>query len=55
MPLNEECGLLEWVSGTSALKRILEKEYARVGKRLYVREALSRTRLMYRATSFTHF
>lgn len=38
MPLNEECGLLEWVSNTNAFKRILEKEYARVGKKIYVRE-----------------
>ena len=36
MPLNEECGLLEWVSNTNALKRILEKEYARQNKKIYV-------------------
>ena len=36
MPLNEECGLLEWVSGTHALKKILETQYGRLGKRLYV-------------------
>ena len=36
MPLNEECGLLEWVSNTNALKRILEKEYARHNKKIYV-------------------
>jgi serine/threonine-protein kinase ATR len=36
MPLNEECGLLEWVSNTSAFKRILDKEYGRFGKKLYV-------------------
>ena len=37
MPLNEECGLLEWVSHTSALKSILEQGYARHGKKIYVR------------------
>lgn len=36
MPLNEECGLLEWVSNTKAMKSILEKEYARYGKKIYV-------------------
>lgn len=36
MPLNEECGLLEWVSNTNALKSILEKNYARRGVRIYV-------------------
>lgn len=36
MPLNEECGLLEWVSNTNALKGILEKGYQRHGKRVYV-------------------
>ncbi|EIW68190.1 hypothetical protein TREMEDRAFT_32442 [Tremella mesenterica DSM 1558] len=36
MPLNEECGLLEWVSHTNALKNIVEKGYARYGKKLYV-------------------
>lgn len=36
MPLNEECGLLEWVSNTKAMKSILEKEYTRYGKKIYV-------------------
>jgi serine/threonine-protein kinase ATR len=36
MPLNEECGLLEWVSNTNALKSILEKGYGRHQKKLYV-------------------
>ncbi len=36
MPLNEECGLLEWVSNTNALKVILEKGYARYNKKVYV-------------------
>lgn len=38
MPLNEECGLLEWVTHTTALRPILEKAYARQGKKLYVRK-----------------
>lgn len=42
MPLNEECGLLEWVSNTNALKRILEKEYARQGKKIYVSRIVPR-------------
>ncbi len=37
-PLNEECGLLEWVSNTNALKSILEKGYSRLGKKIYVRD-----------------
>jgi serine/threonine-protein kinase ATR len=36
MPLNEECGLLEWVANTHALKNILEKGYNRQGKRIWV-------------------
>lgn len=36
MPLNEECGLLEWVVNTHALKNILEKGYQRQGKRIWV-------------------
>jgi phosphatidylinositol kinase/protein kinase (PI-3 family) len=36
MPLNEECGLLEWVANTHALKNILEKGYSRQGKRIWV-------------------
>ena len=39
--LNEECGLLQWVSNTSALKSILEGGYARQGRRLYVCTALA--------------
>jgi serine/threonine-protein kinase ATR len=39
MPLNEECGLLEWVSNTNALKSILEKGYSKYGKKLYVSES----------------
>lgn len=35
MPLNEECGLLEWVANTNAFKNILDEGYARHGKRLY--------------------
>ncbi|WWC71522.1 uncharacterized protein I206_105480 [Kwoniella pini CBS 10737] len=35
MPLNEECGLLEWVANTNALKSILEKGYGRYGKKVY--------------------
>jgi phosphatidylinositol kinase/protein kinase (PI-3 family) len=35
MPLNEECGLLEWVAHTNAFKNILEEGYTRQGKRLY--------------------
>nr|WPS94695.1 serine/threonine-protein kinase [Naematelia aurantialba] len=38
MPLNEECGLLEWVSNTNALKSILEKGYASKGQRIYTSE-----------------
>nr|XP_031859926.1 uncharacterized protein CI109_004533 [Kwoniella shandongensis]KAA5526998.1 hypothetical protein CI109_004533 [Kwoniella shandongensis] len=38
MPLNEECGLLEWVTNTYALKSILEKGYARYGKKIYTND-----------------
>ena len=41
MPLNEECGLLEWVSNTAGFKHILEKGYARYGKKTYVRDSSS--------------
>ena len=40
MPLNEECGLLEWVSNTNALKSVLEKGYARHGKKVYVSQTI---------------
>lgn len=43
MPLNEECGLLEWVANTHALKNILEKGYQRQGKRIWVSISLTRT------------
>jgi serine/threonine-protein kinase ATR len=37
MPLNELCGLIEWVSNTLPLKVILEDQYKRKsGKKLYV-------------------
>ncbi|WVQ68017.1 uncharacterized protein L199_006223 [Kwoniella botswanensis] len=36
MPLNEECGLLEWVANTNALKSILEKGYQRHNKKIYI-------------------
>lgn len=37
MPLNELCGLIEWVSNTLPLKVILEDHYKRRnGKKLYV-------------------
>ncbi|KAL7422782.1 hypothetical protein Q5752_002077 [Cryptotrichosporon argae] len=35
MPLNEECGLLEWVAHTQALKSILEAGYQRYNKKIY--------------------
>ncbi|WVQ74974.1 hypothetical protein IAR50_004582 [Cryptococcus sp. DSM 104548] len=35
MPLNEECGLLEWVANTAPFKSILEKCYGRYGKRVW--------------------
>ncbi|WVR00046.1 hypothetical protein IAU59_007188 [Kwoniella sp. CBS 9459] len=38
MPLNEECGLLEWVVNTYALKSILEKGYARYNKKIYTND-----------------
>ncbi|OCF42201.1 serine/threonine-protein kinase ATR [Kwoniella heveanensis CBS 569] len=38
MPLNEECGLLEWVANTYALKGILEKGYARYSKKIYTND-----------------
>jgi serine/threonine-protein kinase ATR len=38
MPLNEECGLLEWVANTNAFKNILEAGYARHGRKLYTSE-----------------
>jgi len=43
MPLNEECGLLEWVANTHALKNILEKGYQRQGKRIWVSTSLTNT------------
>jgi phosphatidylinositol kinase/protein kinase (PI-3 family) len=36
MPLNEECGLLEWVNNTIPFRNIVDKAYARQGKKLYV-------------------
>lgn len=36
MPLNEECGLLEWVSNTKAFKSILMEGYNRYSKKVYV-------------------
>ncbi|KAK4688808.1 hypothetical protein P7C73_g1302, partial [Tremellales sp. Uapishka_1] len=39
MPLNEDCGLLEWVANTRALKPILEKGYSRLGRKIYTSEA----------------
>lgn len=38
MPLNEECGLIEWVPNTSALKRILEEAYGRHRKKVYTND-----------------
>ncbi|GMK55487.1 hypothetical protein CspeluHIS016_0205430 [Cutaneotrichosporon spelunceum] len=38
MPLNEECGLIEWVAHTHALKPTLEKLYDRHKKKVYTRE-----------------
>lgn len=40
MPLNEECGLIEWVSNVLPLKHILEKGYMRNGKKLFVSSRL---------------
>jgi phosphatidylinositol kinase/protein kinase (PI-3 family) len=37
MPLNEECGLLEWVNNTIALRAILTKLYEREKKKVFVR------------------
>lgn len=36
MPLNEECGLLEWVNNTVALRAILTKLYEREKKKVFV-------------------
>lgn len=45
-PLNEECGLIEWVSNTNALKSILEKGYSRRGVKIYVSKSrISRAKL----------
>ncbi|ORX38472.1 hypothetical protein BD324DRAFT_641616 [Kockovaella imperatae] len=49
MPLNEECGLLQWVSNTKALKSILEQGYLRQGKRIYPSAWLA-SRLSYSRT-----
>ncbi|KAL1406340.1 hypothetical protein Q8F55_008039 [Vanrija albida] len=38
MPLNETCGLIEWVTNTNALKSLLEQGYARHKKRVYTGE-----------------
>lgn len=43
MPLNEECGLLEWVNNTVAFRSICEKAYARQNKKLYVSERKLKT------------
>lgn len=44
MPLNELCGLIEWVSNTLPLKVILEDQYKRKdNKKLYVSLARSET------------
>jgi len=37
MPLNEECGMLEWVSNTVPLRNILIKGYERRDVKTYVR------------------
>ncbi|BEJ16287.1 hypothetical protein CspHIS471_0508920 [Cutaneotrichosporon sp. HIS471] len=42
MPLNEECGLIEWVSHTHALKPTLEKLYDRHKKKVYTREIFNK-------------
>lgn len=36
MPLNEECGLLEWVTNTHGFKGILETNYGRQNKKIFV-------------------
>jgi hypothetical protein len=36
MPLNEECGLLEWVDYTLTFRSICDAAYHRHGKRIYV-------------------
>lgn len=36
MPLNEECGLLEWVNNTVPLRSILTKLYEREKKKVFV-------------------
>lgn len=40
MPLNEECGMLEWVSNTIPLRNILIKAYERRDVKTYVSELL---------------
>ncbi|ODO06790.1 hypothetical protein I350_04149 [Cryptococcus amylolentus CBS 6273] len=54
MPLNEECGLLEWVANTAPFKSILEKCYARYGKRVWVSDVgLMQTKLIHHLRSST--
>ena len=36
MPLNEECGLLKWVTNTNALNSLLEKDYGHYSKKVYM-------------------
>ncbi|UOH82515.1 hypothetical protein LQV05_005222 [Cryptococcus neoformans] len=40
MPLNEECGLLEWVTNTHGFKGILETNYGRQNKKIFINEVI---------------
>lgn len=40
MPLNEECGLLEWVTNTHGFKGILETNYGRQNKKIFTNEVI---------------
>jgi phosphatidylinositol kinase/protein kinase (PI-3 family) len=39
-PLNDECGLCQWVNNTIPLRNILQKVYSSKGIQIYVRLAL---------------
>ncbi|XAO25645.1 hypothetical protein I312_104473 [Cryptococcus bacillisporus CA1280] len=40
MPLNEECGLLEWVTNTHGFKGIVETNYGRQNKKIFINEVI---------------
>lgn len=41
-PLNDECGLCQWVNNTIPLRNILQKHYSSKGIQIYVRASSRR-------------